>query len=127
MLRMQRVRLWKLRKNFYVNDMCKSCATAEEAISLVSELCTLLDSGGFHLTKFVSNDKNVLRSFPTGELAATVKMTDHELPTQKALGVYWNAETDRLEVRVSICRIKSIKSNQTSAQSRTAVHDWADV
>ena len=46
----------------------------------------------------------MLRSFPTGELAATVKMTDYELPTQKVLGVYWNAETDRLEVRVSICR-----------------------
>ena len=37
-----------VRKNFYVDDMCKSCATAEEAISLVSELCALLDSGGFH-------------------------------------------------------------------------------
>ena len=46
----------------------------------------------------------MLKSFPTGELAATVKITDHELPTQKALGVYWNAETNRLEVRVSICQ-----------------------
>ena len=79
-------------------------ATAEEALCLVSALCALLESEDFHLTKFVCNDKNVLKSFPTGKLTATVKMTDHELPTQKALGVNWNAETDRLGVRISICR-----------------------
>ena len=44
----------------------------------------------------------MLKTFTAGELSATVKMTNHELPTPKALSVYWSAETDRLEVRVSI-------------------------
>ena len=63
----------------------------------------MLKNGGFHLTKFLSNSKDVLRSIPHEDLASSVAgFCDHELPTQKVLGVYWNAETDKLEVKVSI-------------------------
>ena len=34
-------------KNFYVDDLLKSCRSVEEASALVSELCPLLKSGGF--------------------------------------------------------------------------------
>ena len=90
-------------KNFYVDDLCKSCSTVNEAVELLDQLCRLLKNGGFHLTKFFSNSKDVLRCIPPENLASSVAGScDRELPTQKALGVYWNAETDKLEVKVSI-------------------------
>ena len=85
-------------KNFYVDDLCKSCSTVNEAVKLLDQLCRLLKNGGFHLTKFLSNSKDVLRCIPPEDLASSVAGScDRKLPTQKALGVYWNAETDKLE------------------------------
>ena len=49
-------------KNFYVDDLCKSFSTAEEAVEVIKQLCTLLKSGGFHLTKFVSNSRSFLET-----------------------------------------------------------------
>ena len=48
-------------KNFYADDLCKSCSTVNEAVKLLDQLCRLLKNGGFHLTKFLSNSKDVLR------------------------------------------------------------------
>lgn len=36
-----------------------------KAISLISELCTLLSKGGFWLTKWISNSRKVIESLPT--------------------------------------------------------------
>ena len=38
-------------KNVYVDDVCCSCESVDAAKSLISQLCSLLKSGGFHLTK----------------------------------------------------------------------------
>ena len=92
-----------VRKNFYVDDMCKSCASVDESVHLIKQLCLLLRSGGFHLTKFIASNQIVLDSVPPEDLASCVVDADNrELPTQKTLGVYWNAQLDNLEVKVSI-------------------------
>ena len=49
-------------KNLYVDDLCKSCASVEQAIRLVDQLRSLFSSGGFRITKFLSNNKQVLDS-----------------------------------------------------------------
>ena len=51
-------------KNIYVDDACCSCKSVDAAISLVSQLSSLLESGDFHLTKFLSNNVAVLSSVP---------------------------------------------------------------
>ena len=90
-------------KNFYVDDLCKSCASVEQAINFIKQICDLLSSGGFHLTKFLSNNKQILSSVSEKDRASSVvDLQDRQLPTQKALGVYWNADTDNLEVKVNI-------------------------
>ena len=53
----------------------------------------------FRLTKFVSNSKDVLVFIPEGERREALQ--DQELrlgtlPTEKALGIYWNIEEDKL-------------------------------
>ncbi|KAK3722371.1 hypothetical protein QZH41_013693 [Actinostola sp. cb2023] len=45
--------------NFYVDDCLKSVASPEETVRLVKELRQLLSNGGFHLTKWVSNSREV--------------------------------------------------------------------
>ena len=51
-----------LRRNFYVDDNLKSVSTIPKAIWLVEQLTKLLAEGGFHLTKFTSNNRDVLAS-----------------------------------------------------------------
>ena len=68
--------------------MCKSCATAEQATQLVKQICDLLDSGGFKLTKFLSNNKQDLSSISESDLASSVvNLHQRERPKQKALRV----------------------------------------
>ena len=89
-------------RNIYVDDLCKSCATTEDAKRIVSQLRNLLVSGGFHLTKFVSNTREVLADIPSESLASSVELGNGRLPPHKTLGVFWDAETDTLNVHVDI-------------------------
>ena len=92
-----------LRRNFYVDNCFKSIKGETEAISLVSELHTLLSKGGFQLTKWISNSRRVIKSVPTSERAISVK--DHllyQLPCECALGTPWDVETDTFGFKISL-------------------------
>ena len=84
-------------RNFYVDDCLKSVRTEEDGINLVKDLCDLLDKGGFKLTKWISNNRHVLQTIPEERKAKGIVNVDLDydvLTTQRALGVYWNIETD---------------------------------
>ena len=83
--------------NFYVDDCLKSVRDDETAVRLVGQLRNLLAEGGFRLTKWVSNSREVLRSIPESERAKGIKSLDLEydyLPMERALGLLWDVETD---------------------------------
>ncbi|XP_048587702.1 uncharacterized protein LOC125570270 [Nematostella vectensis] len=85
------------RRNFYVDDCLKSVATQEEAKKLVLDLTTLLARGGFRLTKWMSNSREVVSSIPNDERAPSMKNRDLNLdglPVDKALGMCWDVEQD---------------------------------
>lgn len=92
-------------KNFYVDDCLRSTSSSKSAIKIVQELRDLLSRGGFRLTKFVSNDVEVLSSIPEEERASNIQNLDictSELPLQTALGVTWNIKNDALGYSVNI-------------------------
>ena len=89
-------------RNVYVDDICRSCESVEKTINLVSQLCELLKGGGFYVTKFLSNNKHVLSSIPQEDLASDIDLDECRLPSQKALGVFWDAATDRMRVNVNL-------------------------
>ena len=60
-------------RNFYVDDCLKSVQTPHFAVRLVQELTELLKKGGFRLTKWVSNSREVVESIPEKERATSVK------------------------------------------------------
>ena len=67
------------------------------------ELCGLLSRGSFRLTKWLSNDKDVLETIPKYERAPSVLDSDlfnDNLPLERTLGVQWNVDTDTFTFKV---------------------------
>ena len=91
-----------VKEHFYVDDCLMSVADTQTASRMIKQLCELLSRGGFVLTKWMSNDQEVLQSVPHEKRANPVKNMDLDLgdslPVERALGVSWNMETDELGV-----------------------------
>ncbi|KAL4008191.1 hypothetical protein ACER0C_002043 [Sarotherodon galilaeus] len=90
--------------NFYVDDCLLSVSDETEACTMVRDLTALCESGGFHLTKWMSNSRVVLASIPEQERAKEIKDLDlrHDaLPDERVLGVNWCTETDVFKIRIN--------------------------
>ncbi|XP_014673266.1 PREDICTED: uncharacterized protein LOC106813600 [Priapulus caudatus] len=93
-----------MNKNFYVDDCLSSVNSQERAFVLVNDLTNLCLDGGFHLTKWMSNDKEVLGAIPEQERAPELKSLDlnmDDLPVARALGVQWSPQSDTLSFNVA--------------------------
>ena len=87
-----------LRKNFYVDDCLR--AEQDERIENVTRMCA---RGGFRLTKFTSNKRQVLEAIPEEERAKELNSIDlcrDHLPIERALGVQWFVESDELGFKI---------------------------
>ena len=94
--------LKRIQTDFYVDDFITSVETTEEAYTVLSDATELLSTTGFTLNKYSSNRKEVLEKFSPESLAPCVKeinISKDGLPQQRALGISWNAESDRIELR----------------------------
>ena len=92
-----------LERNFYVDDCLKSVEDEETSINLASNLYELLQKGGFRLTKWTSNSREVLESLPESERAATVKVLDFsKVQVERALGVRWDIVSDKFGYKITI-------------------------
>ncbi|PFX25687.1 hypothetical protein AWC38_SpisGene9681 [Stylophora pistillata] len=84
-------------KNFYVSDALPSFKDENLAARAASSLAEMLGSGGFRLTKFISNSKDTLSKIPAERRAKPELNLDlDELSVERALGVRWFVETDQL-------------------------------
>ncbi|XP_072169542.1 uncharacterized protein [Diadema setosum] len=91
-----------VKDNFYVDDCLVSMGTQQEAIDLASNLRELLVTGGFRLTKWVSNYYDVIASIPPSERAASVVDLDLDnSPIERTLGVSWDVEADAFTFKVT--------------------------
>ena len=73
--------------NFYMDDFIMSFATAEAARRFASNLRTVLQHGGFRLTKFVSNNPAALTALPEEDMEIIQNTT-------KVLGQTWCLSND---------------------------------
>ena len=86
-----------IKKSFYVDDAFPSLSDEPSAVSLAADLSDVLERGGFHLRKFMSNSKNVLASIPAKRRASPeLNLELDELPVERTLGVCWFVESDEL-------------------------------
>lgn len=84
-------------RNFYVDDCLKSTADDSTAIRLAQQLRTILQRGGFRLTKWISNSRELLKTIPSTEHVkgiAELDLDQSSLPSERALGVLWRIEED---------------------------------
>ena len=89
-------------RNFYVDDCLKSVPVVEEAVKLVDQLPRLLARGGFHLTKWVCNRREVLDKIPSQERAPSVMDLDFgDQQKDRALGIEWNILNDSFGFRIA--------------------------
>ncbi|XP_072014570.1 uncharacterized protein [Amphiura filiformis] len=93
-----------IKNNFYVDDCLKSVASEESAISLVKNISSTLQKGGFRLTKWVSNSRQVIDAVPEEDRAQGMRSLNLQdrLPVERALGVLWSAESDTFGFKIDI-------------------------
>lgn len=65
-----------IRHNFYVEDCPKAVGSTGQALSLFHQLSELCVKGGFHLNKWISNDRAVLAAIPEQDRATEVQTLD---------------------------------------------------
>ena len=81
----------------------KSVKGEDKATQLVNELRKLLALGGFRLTNWLSNSKEVLLAIPESERSKSVKNLDLEhLPIECALGVEWDVGSDSFGFHITV-------------------------
>jgi hypothetical protein len=77
-------------RNFYGDDCLRSIKDEAEAISLIAHLRELLATGGFKLTKWISNSRRVLMTVSEDDRVKDVRGKNlllDELPAERALGL----------------------------------------
>ncbi|XP_042232302.1 uncharacterized protein LOC121873053 [Homarus americanus] len=93
----------RAKSNFYVDDLLLSVTEPKEAIMISRQLRHLLSLGGFKLTKWINNDKEVLNTIPLESRHAGVKEVTlgcEDLPTERALGVMWDLTGDQFAAKL---------------------------
>jgi len=92
-----------LSRAFYVDDCLKSVDSEEISGQLVAEVKSLLKSGGFNLTKFTSNCRNVLNTMSEDDQSPVINNLElGTLPVTKTLGLHWNMNTDTFEIHANL-------------------------
>ena len=56
-------------QSFYADDLLKLVITAKEAVNVAEEITDVMRRARFRLTKFISNNKNVMNSIPAAEIS----------------------------------------------------------
>ena len=75
--------------------------TTHQAVRLSGQLRELLARGGFRLTKWISNDRNVTDTVPVTERPPSVVNLDlKNLRVERTFDVQWDMETDAFNFRI---------------------------
>jgi len=88
-------------RSFYVDDCLKSVSSRKEAEVVIHGTKSVLSEAGFNLTKFVTNDSQLLDEIPESDRAKEVKDFSPECKS-KALGVKWCVSSDVLYFDVAV-------------------------
>ena len=107
-----------VRRNSCVDDLLKSVPSTQQSVRLTSDQTKLLKEGGFRLTKFASNSREVLQSLPPDVRAnPLLDFNLDQLPFERALGVYWEAQSDTFKFKAAQTEKPSTKHGILSVVS----------
>jgi hypothetical protein len=92
-------------RNFYVDDCLLSVPSVKQAVAVVGNLRKVCMAGGFKLTKWTSNTREVLETIPENERSKDLQGLDLDrdpMPMSHALGVHWSIENDTFLFKVEL-------------------------
>ena len=92
-------------KNFYVDDGLLSVSSHKEASKVIKDAVKICNHGNVRLHKWLSNKPEVMMEIPRSEQAKSMEGLDLQfdnLPTERTLGVLWNAEIDCFQFEVRL-------------------------
>ncbi|XP_054272891.1 uncharacterized protein LOC128993157 [Macrosteles quadrilineatus] len=89
-----------------------STDTEEEAKQRVQEIIEIHRAGGFQICNWMSNSKQVLLKIPENLKASQAKhlMPDTRLPTERVLGLWWDAESDCFVFHRNVEKLEFLES-----------------
>ena len=90
-------------QGFYMDGFLESDNSERHLTRITENVISILEESGFRLTKFVSNNQDILNQLPETEILnkkAIAEQSDQE-STHKALGILWNVKTDELRIKFS--------------------------
>ena len=86
-----------IKDNSYMNDICDSVHTEEEAQKLTTEIDSVLETGGFKVKGWLTNELSKSDTDPEEANEATILQCKSE---ENVLGVVWNSATDTFTLKV---------------------------
>ncbi|XP_057373118.1 uncharacterized protein LOC130693971 [Daphnia carinata] len=90
-----------VRRNFYVDNYLDSFNSEDEVIKGSRQMKSLLQLGGFNLTKWTSSSRTVIAALREFGLASpTLDLDLEKLPVERTLGVMWDSERDMLTFKI---------------------------
>ena len=84
-----------LKHNTYMDDICESRKTTDEARKITHEIDEVLATGGFSVKEWISN-RDERKDGPQQE--RDVASTNEKGSIEKVLGLEWNPESDKLKL-----------------------------
>ena len=92
-----------INKSFYVDDMLQSVSSLDEVEKVTSDVRTVLKEGGFNLTKFISNNQQVLSGIPEEDKAKEIRSKRlGEEVSSKVLGMHWDVSKDEFRISINV-------------------------
>lgn len=83
----------------YVDDILAGGNSIDESLQLVNQLTTMLNSAGFHLHKWCSNEISILSSIPADRREVKMNIND-DTHSNKVLGLFWNPHSDTFRISI---------------------------
>ena len=81
-----------VRRSFYVDDCLSSLPSRDGVLRIVQGASDVLRKGGFRLTKFMINDRELFDTIPVADRSSEVELLSDL--HGKALGIRWEVEND---------------------------------
>ena len=92
-----------VRNYFYMDDCLFLVSSVEKAISAQRSLCELLRRRGFHLRKWLSNNKQVIKAIPDNERATLANNYSFDVSShERVLGVNWDIKEDQFTFFINL-------------------------
>ena len=83
-----------------MNDYFDSFTDRINAIKTIHDVINILNTGGFRLHKWISNDREILLSLQNSEISSkVVDLELNDLPIERALGLLWDPQKDVLQIK----------------------------